>query len=194
MQLIPTSTHLHLIYMNDINAIDWTNSSNSTNSSSDDKDSIENLPLPTPTINLDVINNILLWFFLIVFSIELVLYFFFSVRTTIRVKASRNLFNYIMAFTYSAFLFVRIFGIIYTLVAQKNYSFMQQYLELQLPMDLLDIALIAFVFSLSEVFTTLSNLKDIRRSQQETTKESLITNEAPSVNKQITLGQIGSHF
>lgn len=49
--------------------------------------------------------------FLITFIFELVLFFFFSIRSSMRTKESRNMFNYLMFFGFTAFLVVRIVNI-----------------------------------------------------------------------------------
>lgn len=114
-----------------------------------------------------------LWCFFVLFALELIVYLYFTLRTMWKVKESRNIFNFLIAIGFTLFMANRVTCIIIDLQTNIHFSFMLIYLFFQLPQDLLEIALLAFLFSMSEVFLTLEHLRHIAASQLTLSKATL---------------------
>lgn len=94
------------------------------------------------------------------------------------------MFNLVMTINFIAFMCIRISDLIMNVIDRKDFiSFVQVYwFSLILPNDLLMIAILAFVFSLSEVYLTLMNL--------ELTSEPELPSRAGTLKRTMTMTQL----
>lgn len=89
------------------------------------------------------------------------MYIFFTGWTFMSVKESRNLFNYVKAVTISLFLLNRVMFSVIVLSYTPNITHVTHFFWLILPMDLFEIGVTAFLFSLSDVYFLFRDLEHI---------------------------------
>jgi len=98
-----------------------------------------------------------------IFTVELLVYVWLGVKAFVLIREGRNIFNLLMFACVTLFLVDRIAGIVTDLYyTHDSYSFVLIYLFFQLPQNLLEIAIMVFFFSLSEVYLTLQSLDKMR--------------------------------
>jgi len=118
--------------------------------------------------------------FLIVFSLQFVLYTYFSIRAFSCFKEMRNVFNILQCVTLLGFLVDRIAGIVYDIYkptdGMQDNQLQQIYMFFQLPQDLLCLTIMANFFSWVEVYLTFRNIIFLQKHTDQS--EVLETNRA----------------